>query len=104
MFILPATVQPPALVWGVYRTQGGQLEVSLSNNGNTHVQVANVSLADAKGAKLGTQQLAAYVLSSQSINWQVKGINVPALASSVHLFAQTDGGEVDAGVLTMESK
>lgn len=104
VFVVPATVQPPALVWRVYRTQGGQLEVGLSNNGNTHVQVANFSLAEAKGAKLGTQQLAAYVLSGQSSNWQVKGITVPASTSSVHLFSQTDGGEVDAGVLTVESK
>lgn len=104
IFVVPVNIQPPALLWRVYRTQGGQLEVGLSNNGNTHVQVANFSLADANGSKLGVQQLAAYVLSGQSSSWQVKGIGVPASTSSVHLFAQTDGGEIDAGVLAVESK
>jgi fimbrial chaperone protein len=104
IFVAPATAQPPALAWRVYRTRSGQLEVGLNNNGNTHVQVANVSLADAKDGKLGVQQLAAYVLAGQSSNWQIKSVTVPASVSSVHLIAQTDGGVVDAGVLNVEAK
>jgi P pilus assembly chaperone PapD len=104
VFVTPATVQPPALIWRISRTRDGQLEVGLSNNGSSHVQVANFSLADAKGSKLGIQHVAGYVLPGQSSSWQVKDITVPASASTLQLFAQTDSGEIDAGVVTVESK
>lgn len=104
IFITPSAVQPPALAWKIYRTRDGKLEVNLTNNGGIHVQVANFKLVKVDGGELGKQHIAAYVLPSQSSSWQVKDISVPASVSTVHLFAQTDAGDVDAGVITVESK
>jgi fimbrial chaperone protein len=104
VFVAPTTPSPPALAWKVYRTRDGKIEVSLTNNGGIHAQVSNIRLARVDGGELGKQQLSGYVLPNQSNSWQVKDVSVPSSVSTLHLFAQTDGGEVDAGVLTVESK
>jgi fimbrial chaperone protein len=103
VFVAPATEQSPALVWGVYRTPEGQLVVSLANNGNTHVQVANFRLVSSN-EELVTQHIAAYVLSGQSSSWQVKEIPAPTAGTQLHLLAQTDAGEIDGGFITLEQK
>ncbi|MDO9215044.1 MAG: molecular chaperone [Methylococcales bacterium] len=104
VFVTPTTVPQPALAWKVYRTRDGKIEVNLTNNGGLHVQVSNIRLARVDGGELGKQQLSGYVLPNQSNSWQVKDVSVPSSVSTLHLFAKTDGGEVDAGVLTVESK
>jgi fimbrial chaperone protein len=104
VFVTPATEQPPALAWKIYRTRDGKLEVSLTNNGGIHVQVANFKLVKVDGGELGKQHIAAYVLPGQTNSWVVKDISVPQSASTLHLFAQTDAGDIDAGVVTVESK
>lgn len=104
VFVAPAAAQPPILGWRIYRTREGQLEVSLTNSGGAHVQVANLRLVRADGGDMGRQQVATYVLSGQSRDWLVKDIPAPQLGSTLHLFAQTDNGEIDAGVISVESK
>lgn len=104
VFVPPAAVQPPVLAWRIIRTREGQLELGLANNGNSHVQVANVRLVRPDGGELGKQQIAAYVLSGQSSIWPLKDIKAPQPVSALHVFAQTDIGDLDAGVINVESK
>jgi fimbrial chaperone protein len=104
VFVPPAAVQPPALAWRIIRTREGQLELALTNNGNSHVQVGSVRLARADGGELGKQQIAAYVLPGQTGNWPLKDIQAAASGPQVHVFAQTDIGDIDGGVVNVESK
>lgn len=104
VFVAPAAAQPPALSWQAYRTREGQLEVSLTNNGGAHVQVANFKLGLAGGEDMGIQHIAAYVLAGQTRNWPVKDVKAPPPGAAVHLFAQTDAGELDSGIIAVQSK
>jgi fimbrial chaperone protein len=104
VFVPPAAVQPPVLAWRIVRTREGQLEVGLTNSGNSHIQLANVRLVRADGGELGKQQIAAYVLPGQSGNWPLKDIPAAQPVSALHLFAQTDIGDIDGGVINVEQK
>lgn len=104
VFVVPAEEPRQDLVWNLHRTPEGKIEVSLANQGNVHIQVANFRLLGADGADLGTQHIASYVLPGQSRHWQAKNIPVPAAAARLHLFAQTDAGDMDAGLLSVEPK
>lgn len=104
VFVPPVDGQPPALAWRIVRTPEGKLEVSLTNNGSSHVQVANIRLVRADGGEQGNQQIAAYVLPGQTGNWPLKDIPAPAPGAQLHIFAQTDIGDIDAGVVNVESK
>lgn len=104
VFIAPNVAQPPDLAWQIYRNAEGQLEVGLKNSGNTHVQVFNLKLARSDNTELVTQKTATYVLSGQSRNWHIKDFPVPASGTELHLFAQTNVGEIDAGLITVEQK
>jgi hypothetical protein len=76
----------------------------LEHNGNSHVQVANLRLVRADGGDLGKQQIAAYVLHGQSSNWPLKDIPATSSGAQLHVFAQTDIGDIDGGVINVESK
>ncbi|MDD5268953.1 MAG: molecular chaperone [Methylococcales bacterium] len=104
LFVPPAAVQLPVLAWRIFRTKEGQFEVGVTNNGNTHVQVANVRLARADGGELGTQQIAGYVLPGQSHNWLLKDIPASPSVAALHLFVQTEAGDIDGGVINVEQK
>ncbi|MGR9085691.1 MAG: fimbrial biogenesis chaperone [Gammaproteobacteria bacterium] len=104
IFVPPAVAQPPVLTWRIFRTGQGELEVSLTNGGNSHVQVANVRLAQPEGGELVKQQIASYVLPGQSRSWPLKDIKTPPSASSFQLFAQTDIGDIDGGMVRVEPK
>ena len=103
VFVAPATAstQPPVLSWRVYLTPDGGLEVGLANNGASHVRVSSLKLSTAGGKELAVQQKADYVLSGQTHNWPVKDFKVPS-GSSVHISAQTDAGELDGGIVTVQ--
>jgi P pilus assembly chaperone PapD len=102
--IPPAAEQPPVLAWRIYRTREGKLEVSLTNHGNAHVKVANLSLVNVDGGELGKKQIAAYVLSGQRGNWLIKHIPAPAQGAQLQVIAQTDIGEINGGVINLELK
>lgn len=104
VFIAPDVAQPPALAWQLYRTAKGQLEVDLKNSGNTHVQVFNLRLVRPDGTELASQKTATYILSGQNRNWQIKDSSVPVSGTQLHLFAKTNVGDIDAGLITVGQK
>jgi fimbrial chaperone protein len=102
VFVAPAAVQPPALSWRANRTPDGRLEVGVTNNGNAHIQVASFKLALTGGKESAIQQAAAYVLPGQSRKWLVKAFLAPPPGATVHVSAQTDAGELDGGIVTVQ--
>lgn len=96
VFVLPSAPAKPVLRWQLSRTPQGQLRVSLSNDGNAHIQVANFRLVPAGREPLPTQQVAAYVLPGQSRDWLMDVAPTPPPGSALRLFAQTDAGDIQA--------
>ncbi len=104
VFVMPAVTPPTAVIWKLYRTHEGVLELGLTNNGSVHVQVANFKLTNAEGKELVKQELSAYALPGQSLSWPVKGFPAPVSGVNLRVLAQTDKGNLDSGMITIESK
>lgn len=96
VFVLPSAAAKPVLRWQLSRTPEGQLKLSLSNDGNVHIQIANFSLVAAGQKPHPTLQVAAYVLPGQTRDWVLEGIAAPRPGSELRLFAQTDAGDIQA--------
>lgn len=94
VFVLPPVVAKPVLNWEVAVIPDGTLKLSLENSGNAHVQLANFKLSLVSGAELAALQVAAYVLPGQSQSWVVKPDRIPRPGDTLHLFAQTDAGDI----------
>ncbi len=63
-----------SLLWQATRTPQGALKISLTNNGNAHIQIANFKLSLPGSAQPWvTKDSAEYVLPGQSRDW-----NLPA--------------------------
>ena len=45
VFVLPKLATKPVLLWKAIRTLDGGLKISLTNNGNAHIQIADFSLS-----------------------------------------------------------
>jgi fimbrial chaperone protein len=99
VFVLPPAAVAPVLRWHASRTPEGALKVSLTNNGNAHIQVASSRLMLSSGQPLATQNVAAYVLSGQSREWLYKVTKLPARGAALRVAAHTDAGDVQAEVL-----
>lgn len=100
VFVTPAVAVAPDLRWQAARTSDGELKLSLTNNGNAHIQVAKSRLTLASSAQpVFTQTVAAYVLSGQSREWLVKPTALPPPGTALRVYAQTDAGDVQAEVV-----
>jgi fimbrial chaperone protein len=103
VFFLPEDEVKPVLRWQASRTPQGALKISLTNNGNAHVQIINFKLSLPGSAQPWvTQQSAEYVLPSQSRDWMLP-VNVenpiPPMGTTIRLFAQTDAGNFETEVI-----
>lgn len=100
VFVLPQVVAQSKLHWQAVDTAEG-LKINVSNQGNAHVQIANIKLSSSDNAKpLVTEQIAAYVLSGQSRSWLIESaemLSVPGTA--VHISAETDAGNLQSDVV-----
>ncbi len=100
VFVLPAVAAKPVLRWQAARTPEGVLKLSLANSGNAHIQIVNFRLSLPDSAQPWvTQQVSAYVLPGQSRDWIVTANQVPPPGTVLHLFAQTDAGDMQAEVV-----
>jgi len=103
VFVLPDVDVKPVLMWQAARTPQGALKISLTNNGNTHIQILNFKLSLLDSAQPWvTKQSSEYVLAGQSRDW-ILPINAdyptPPSGDTLQLFAQTDAGDIEAEVL-----
>ncbi len=103
VFVLPEVDANPALRWQAARTPQGALKLSLTNNGNAHIQIANFKLSLPGSAQPWvTKQSSEYVLPGQSRDWTLPANSenpAPPPGVTLQLFAQTDAGDIDAEVL-----
>ena len=99
LFVLPAVPAKPVLRWQAIRTPQGGFQVKLSNSGNAHIQVANITLVPSDGSPFPTQQLAAYVLAGQTVGWLMDAAPAPPAGAPMRLLAQTDAGDITVDVV-----
>lgn len=103
VFVLPKVDAKPVLLWQATRAPQGTLKISLTNNGNAHIQITNFKLSLPGSAQPWvTKQSAEYVLSGQSREWNLTADSeypVPPPGTSLQLFAQTDAGDIEAEVM-----
>lgn len=101
---LPLFVQPmqgqarATLVWTLRRSGGDAMQLELHNEGNAHIQVAEVQLLPLTGEQpIATQSALAYVLPGQKRSWEFKvaGTQAAAIGDRVRLKAATDSGSVE---------
>ena len=102
VFVLPEIDTKPVLLWQAARTSQGALKISLSNNGNAHIQIKNFKLLLLDSAQPWlTQQSSDYVLAGQSRDWILPANPenpAPLPGVTLKLFAQTDAGDIEAEV------
>jgi fimbrial chaperone protein len=103
VFVLPDVDVKPVLMWQAARTPQGALKISLTNNGNAHIQILNFKLSLLDSAQPWvTKQSSEYVLAGQSRDW-ILPVNAdyptPPSGDTLQLFAQTDAGDIEADVL-----
>jgi fimbrial chaperone protein len=103
VFVLPEVDAKPVLLWQAARTPQGALKISLTNNGNAHIQIANFKLSlPGSQQPWVTKESAEYVLPGQSRDWTLPANSenpAPPLGVTLQLFAQTDVGDIEAEVL-----
>ncbi len=103
VFVLPEVDAKPVLRWQATRTSQGGLKVSLTNNGNAHIQIANFKLSMPGSAQPWvTKQSSEYVLPGQSRDWNLRAnaeYPAPLPGVTLQLFAQTDAGDIEAEVI-----
>lgn len=103
VFVLPKLATKPVLLWKAIRTLDGGLKISLTNNGNAHIQIADFSLSQSGSSQpWQTQKTSEYILPGQSRDWILPAIlqnPAPAVGANIQIFAQTDAGQVEAEVM-----
>jgi len=103
VFVLPKVAANPLLRWQAVRTSDGSLKISLTNDGNAHIQIINFSLSKPGSAQPWiTQNTSDYVLIGQSLDWILPAsadYSLPKSGTTIQLFTQTDAGDIEAEVL-----
>ena len=103
VFVLPKIAAKPVLRWQAVRTSDGSLKISLTNDGNAHIQIINFSLSKPGSAQPWiTQKASDYVLIGQSLDWILPAsadYSIPKSGATIQLFAETDAGDIEAEVL-----
>ena len=105
VFVLPKVAAKPLLSWQAVRTSDGALKISLTNDGNSHIQIINFSLTKPGSAQPWiTQQTSDYVLIGQSFDWILPAnadYSIPKSGAIIQLFAQTDARDIEAEILVL---
>ena len=103
VFVLPEVDAKPVLLWQAARTTQGALKISLTNNGNAHIQILNFKLPLPGSAQPWvTKQSSEYVLPGQSRDWNLRAnaeYPAPPPGVALQLFAQTDAGDIEAEIM-----
>jgi fimbrial chaperone protein len=105
VFVLPKVAAKPLLRWQAVRTSDGALKISLTNDGNAHIQIINFSLSNPGSAQPWiTQKASDYALIGQSLDWILPAsadYSMPQSGTTIKLFAQTDAGDIEAEILVL---
>ena len=94
VFVQATTPSKPALQWTLKHGSTKGLELSVTNNGGSHVQIRQLSLSAPKMVTLVVQQ-AAYILPGSTRTWALDPASIPAAGTSVQIAGDTDIGTVN---------
>jgi fimbrial chaperone protein len=97
VFVLPPRPAAPILKWRARNAPNGDIELSLGNEGNAHVQAIDFKLYLPDGTLIAEESRAAYVLPAQARSWQMKP-KQPWQGEKLKLNARTSGGEIVAEI------
>ena len=103
VFVLPELIAKTMLRWQAELTSTGALKISITNNGNTHIQIGNLNLSLlGKSQPWITHQTSLYVLPGQSrdviLPYNTESPTPPP-GTTLQLIAQTDAGDIEAEIL-----
>jgi P pilus assembly chaperone PapD len=98
---IPVFIPPPQpnseLRWDVAQTTHGDLRVALSNTGNQHIHIQNLTLYSPQGGSIATKVLATYLFAGKKEHW-ILHPKSPWQGESVLLSAHTDKGSISAKI------
>ena len=99
VFVAPAQGKAePRVTWKAARLPDNKLEITATNDGTAHLQVADISVLSPEGGNtLATHSGLTYVLPDQRRNWALP-LTAPLGASRIRVKAVTDAGTLDADV------
>jgi len=80
VFVLPKVAAKPLLRWQAVRTSDGSLKISLTNDGNAHIQIINFSLSKPGSAQPWISQKA----SDYASNWTELGLDPAGQCRLLH--------------------
>lgn len=95
VFVEPAQVAEPDLVWSAVMSGDQETTLTARNQGNVHVQVAQLSLDPSDGASIENPAMA-YILPGESRSWPLLGAS--GTGSALRLSGISDYGPIDARV------
>ena len=91
VFVLPKVAANPLLRWQAVRTSDVSLKISLTNDGNAHIQIINFSLSKPGSSQPWIFQKASdYALIGQSLDWILPAsadYSIPKSGTTIQLFA-----------------
>lgn len=96
VFVEPAVAAKPELRWTAKVLSPTQLQLTLANSGNSHVEITSLALTSGQDAGPLAKVGAAYVLPGASHIWQVKLDRSLPDGSELRLSAESDQGTFDA--------
>lgn len=97
VFLLPRAPAAPVVTW--HASPGDrEVQLTLRNSGNAHVQVFQYRLYAEDGALLGEHDFGGYVLARQERTWTVK-LRQPWRGGKLTIAAQTSVGDMSAVVI-----
>jgi fimbrial chaperone protein len=99
VFVAPAEPASRKLDWSAVMASDGELQLKVNNRGNTHLQVAAMTVvAPDSRREFARQHGLAYVLAGQAREWVMKLAGIDPQLQSVTLHLTSDAGESDETV------
>ena len=96
VFVEPAVAVKPELHWTAKVLSPTQLQVTLANGGNAHIEITSLALTTAKDGKSLAKAGATYVLPGASHTWKMKLDRSLPDGSALRVSAESDQGTFDA--------
>lgn len=99
VFVSPPVAATPSLRWQAAYMPDGALKLTVRNDGNAHIQLANSKLIlSNSGEVVSAQQVGVYVLPGETRDWLLKPASLPPRGSALRISASTDAGDMQADV------
>ena len=96
VFVEPSVTTKPELHWSLKAISPMEMQVTLANSGDAHIEVNSLALVTARDGEPVAKAGAAYVLPGASHTWRMKLDRSLPDGSALRLSADSDQGTFDA--------